>query len=323
MAYHSDYLQSPVLDDSYQDGGSWQVPTSEIMTRSISQSTANTTFTYASSQYSYNTDLSSVGSPVVERKMYTEGFPSSSDQPLPQDSGQLVANVGYHLHDNDVPQTPQDLQLYATSLQAFDYQIPDIVYATEQAIKNAHPAAANDYHNNYCSTELYFLTFDHVNYAQQELLSESAQGSDPPSTSTEKQTYPCLVPGCIQKAFSRSADLDRHYKQVHVEEDKKVKFICDYRKCSRHESPFYRQDHFRDHLRDFHKEDLLRRSKKEDKKWWEGRAPHAVFKGWWRCNRCLVRRVDVRVEGWTCPGCGNPCESERVRVREARGVMGA
>ncbi|KAK4174414.1 zinc finger protein AEBP2 [Triangularia setosa] len=382
------------------------------MQRSSSQSTANTNFTYASSQYSYTTDMSSVGSPIVERKTYGDGWPTSSYHPQPQDSDQLVANVGYHLHDNDL-QAPQDLQLYTTPLQAFEYQIPDIAFAAEQATNNASHAAANDYNNNSCGTDLFVITFDQVNYAQQQLLSQSGQGSDllhteavqqalsdclcyqfrnlerasaetincaldeaayhlqleyrrtgvteaqipdicqlaicgilrpvkdllrdesdasaalvtqpphgfegssssilPPS---EKQTYPCLVPGCNQKAFSRSADLDRHYKQVHIDEDKKTKFICDYKKCPRHELPFYRQDHFRDHLRDFHKEDLLRRSKKENDKWWDTRAPRAVYSGWWRCNRCLMERVQVAVDGYTCPGCGNPCESERARKRE-------
>ncbi|KAK0702620.1 hypothetical protein B0T21DRAFT_110399 [Apiosordaria backusii] len=414
MAYSSSYHQSPVFDDaSYQDV-SWPVPTSSTMQRSSSQSTtltANTNLTYASSQYS--TDVSSLGSPIVEHQIYNEGWPTSSYHPQPQDSNQLVANAGYHLDDKDL-EAPQDLQLYTTPLQAFDYLIRDIELAAEQATNNASHCAANDYNNNSCSTELYVITFDQVNYAQQQLLSQSGQGPEllyteavqqvlsnclccqfrnPELASadtikfaldeaayhlqleyrragvpeaqifhmcqlaicgilrpvkdllrdesdasviasqaahgfegsssssvllhSEKQTYPCLVPGCAQKAFSRSADLDRHYKMVHVDEDKKVKFKCDYKKCNRHDSPFYRQDHFRDHLRDFHKEDLLRRSKKEDRKWWEGRAPHAVYKGWWRCNRCLVKRVDIAQDGYTCPGCGNPCEAERQRVREA------
>ncbi|CAP61735.1 uncharacterized protein PODANS_4_3030 [Podospora anserina S mat+] len=142
------------------------------------------------------------------------------------------------------------------------------------------------------------------------------------STVSEKQTYPCLSPGCSQKAFSRSADLDRHYKQVHIDEDQRIKYHCDYKKCPRHEAPFGRQDHFRDHLRDFHKEDLLRRSKKEEWEWWESRAPRAVFNGWWRCNKCLVVRVDVETDGYTCPACGSSCESDRMRVREAAAGRG-
>ncbi|KAK4175812.1 hypothetical protein QBC36DRAFT_17892 [Triangularia setosa] len=102
---------------------------------------------------------------------------------------------------------------------------------------------------------------------------------------------------------------------------KKTKLFCDYKKCPRHELLFFRYDHFRDHLREFHKEDLPRRSKKENDKWWDTRAPRAVYSGWWRCNRCLMERVQVAVDGYTCPGCGNPCEGERVRKREeyARG----
>ncbi|CAP71664.1 uncharacterized protein PODANS_6_6250 [Podospora anserina S mat+] len=138
---------------------------------------------------------------------------------------------------------------------------------------------------------------------------------------TTKQTYECLAPGCSQKSFSRSADLDRHYKQVHIPEDEKRKYRCDYKKCLRHEAPFGRLDHLKEHLRDFHKEDLISRPKRQDAQWWESRAPRAVFNGWWRCNRCLVVRVDIETDGYTCPACGDPCESDRVRVREAAAGM--
>ncbi|KAK3994657.1 zinc finger protein AEBP2 [Cladorrhinum sp. PSN332] len=148
----------------------------------------------------------------------------------------------------------------------------------------------------------------------------AASSSSPSSLSNsrqhpEKQLYPCLVPGCKQKGFSRSADLERHHNMVHLDETKKKKFACDYKKCSRHEMPFFRQDHFRDHLRDFHKEDLPRRSKKGDASWWSGRSKYATESGWWRCNRCLVVRVSTEANGFTCPQCGASCEIERQRLR--------
>lgn len=106
---------------------------------------------------------------------------------------------------------------------------------------------------------------------------------------------------------------------VHVDDEAKKKFTCDYRKCPRHEKVFYRQDHFRDHLRDYHKEDLPRRGSNSgaDGEWWGSRAPRAVLGGWWRCNRCLVVRVDQAACGFVCPGCGNPCEPERQKYRMA------
>jgi hypothetical protein len=141
---------------------------------------------------------------------------------------------------------------------------------------------------------------------------------------TEKERYPCLIPGCKQKGFSRSADLDRHYKMVHLGEEHKKKYACDYKKCARHDAPFFRQDHFRDHLRLFHKEDLLKRgSGAPDRSWWESRSPRAMFAGWWRCNRCLVVRVDYERHGFVCPGCGNPCEAERQKYRMAAAAQAA
>ncbi|KAK0707589.1 hypothetical protein B0H67DRAFT_647759 [Lasiosphaeris hirsuta] len=141
---------------------------------------------------------------------------------------------------------------------------------------------------------------------------EKAGGSG--LSGAEKEKFVCRK--CPDKGFGRSADLERHNKQVHTSDDKKAKYICDYRKCLRHKQPFFRQDHFRDHLREFHKEDLPRRGVKPDSKWWKGRALRAIFGGWWRCNRCLAHRVDIRRDGYVCPGCGNHCELERQKYRE-------
>lgn len=138
---------------------------------------------------------------------------------------------------------------------------------------------------------------------------------DAPRSQTEKERFRCKHPGCT-KGASRQADLERHYRIVHLHENEKTKYLCDYRKCSRHTVPFYRQDHFRDHLRIYHKEDLLRRGNKGDEDWWSSRSPHVLYNGWWRCNRCLVR-VGLDKCGFVCPGCGNSCEKERQRYRLA------
>jgi len=141
-----------------------------------------------------------------------------------------------------------------------------------------------------------------------------AHGS-PAQTLPEKEKYRCPYPGCKNGA-SRQADLDRHFNVVHLEDDKKIKHICDYKKCPRHTAPFYRQDHFRDHLRIYHKEDLLRRGNKGDEEWWSSRAPRALYNGWWRCSRCLIR-VRLDTDAFTCPNCQSCCEKERQQYRMA------
>lgn len=158
---------------------------------------------------------------------------------------------------------------------------------------------------------------------QKQLANEDsgALGQEVPASSflespiPEKERFTCLVSGCKQKGFGRSADLDRHYKNVHLEEEHKKKFSCDYRKCHRRETPFFRQDHFRDHLREFHKEDLPRRGSKGDAEWWKTRSPLAMFSGWWRCNRCLTTRVQYATHGFECPTCGSNCEPDRQKHR--------
>jgi hypothetical protein len=145
--------------------------------------------------------------------------------------------------------------------------------------------------------------------------------SPPRSNPTEKERFRCPYPSC-PKGASRQADLDRHIRIVHLDDDAKTKFLCDYKKCGRHTDPFFRQDHFRDHLRTYHKEDLLRRGNKGDDEWWTTRAPRAMYNGWWRCSRCLVR-VGLDECGWVCAaGCGTPCEKERQAYRIATADAG-
>ncbi|KAL1842218.1 hypothetical protein VTJ49DRAFT_5830 [Mycothermus thermophilus] len=146
------------------------------------------------------------------------------------------------------------------------------------------------------------------------------------SKAEEKAKYRCKFTGCGRGA-SRQADLERHYATVHFAvfgsdgpdalptDKKKRKYVCDYKMCARHTEPFLRQDHFRDHLRFFHKEDIPRRgARDEGDEWWETRAPCAVSKGWWRCSKCL-RRVTMKKHGFTCPDCGRTCERQRQEYR--------
>ena len=135
----------------------------------------------------------------------------------------------------------------------------------------------------------------------------------------KKKRHVCRTSECSDqpKAFGRAADLDRHHRQVHLGEDMKKKYPCDYSRCGRRKQPFSRQDHFRDHLRDYHREDLTLRGVQADAAWWAARSRPATRGGWWRCNRCLVTRVNIERDEFICPGCGSHCESERVEFRKA------
>ncbi|KAK1828166.1 hypothetical protein QBC39DRAFT_158245 [Podospora conica] len=152
--------------------------------------------------------------------------------------------------------------------------------------------------------------------AQAESSTKRRTHKKTPKPRTEKKRHICRLAECEEdpKPFSRAADLERHQNQVH--HGGKHKFPCDYRRCPRHRDPFSRQDHYRDHLRTFHYEDLpLRGGGKMDEEWWAGRSRKAVAGGWWRCNRCLVVRVPIETDGFACPGCGSNCEDERIEYR--------
>lgn len=91
------------------------------------------------------------------------------------------------------------------------------------------------------------------------------------------------------------------------------KFRCDYPKCQ-HEDPL-RKDHCREHYREFHMEDLVKRGGKADntetETWWERRN---ILKSWWRCCKCLQKTRTS--EGWRCKSCGQQCEQDRQMMRK-------
>jgi hypothetical protein len=171
---------------------------------------------------------------------------------------------------------------------------------------------------------------------------------------TPSPEYVCLYDGCRQKAFRRSADLDRHIKHVHLKPPDV--YFCDYNRCPRSEkavaasrshnlvetvsssssssSPggggggtgagagaFGRKDHCRAHYRDYHREDLCRRNGKEAPGWFDDRN---ISSSWWRCTKCL-RRVSYSRCGWECRDCGQMLEPERINARKRRmgGVKGS
>ncbi|KAF7933820.1 uncharacterized protein EAE98_003529 [Botrytis deweyae] len=148
---------------------------------------------------------------------------------------------------------------------------------------------------------------------------------DPPSD-PQKGVYPCQFPiNCPGKQFRRPADLERHYRHVHADADQKGSFPCDYKPCTRSKGPFTRKDHYRDHLKDFHKEDIgtakQPKNTKDPKKledlqqaWLEERQ---IDPRWWRCRKCL-RRVYVDTNGYKCVNCNEECAKERIEAREQK-----
>ncbi|KOS23239.1 hypothetical protein ESCO_003478 [Escovopsis weberi] len=131
---------------------------------------------------------------------------------------------------------------------------------------------------------------------------------------TSGRDYPvcCLHPGCDAKPFKRRADLDRHYKHKHAPPSLKDAYHCDYPRCGRRRDPFHRRDHFRDHLRDFHKEDIEKRGVHVKEDWFEGRN---TAQTWWRCTKCL-KRVSISRHGFECPTCKTACQARRKEARK-------
>ncbi|PFH61135.1 hypothetical protein XA68_18142 [Ophiocordyceps unilateralis] len=154
----------------------------------------------------------------------------------------------------------------------------------------------------------YLYEYDSPETHYRQLLSATTEvflGGDDDGQSKQQQQrdFPvcCLHPGCTARPFKRRADLDRHYKHRHAPDSVKDSFSCDYPRCSRHQDPFHRLDHFRDHLREFHKEDIEKRGGSE-----AGLRP--ASSSWWRCRRCLKRVYDGHT---TCPKCKTPSMAKR------------
>lgn len=155
-------------------------------------------------------------------------------------------------------------------------------------------------------------------------MADQNDGGRSMKSATSRPKFPCLAAGCT-KQFNRLANLERHSIHMHWT-DKLLNLRCDYPRCPRHESPFHRPDHFRYHLRNFHKEDLITRGYQIDywltesgtvvpDSWWRQRSPTAIYGDWWRCTKCFVR-VFPEQDGFTCPNCLCDCEAVRQAVRK-------
>ncbi|RSM20792.1 hypothetical protein CDV31_000482 [Fusarium ambrosium] len=124
----------------------------------------------------------------------------------------------------------------------------------------------------------------------------------------------CLHPGCTAKPFKRIADLQRHYRNTHNPDETKDAYFCDYSRCTRAHEPFRRRDHYRDHLREYHREDIQKRGVTINEEWLNDRN---YASSWWRCPRCLIR-VHISKNDFECPGCKGSCESKRKEKRRSR-----
>ncbi|ETS74617.1 hypothetical protein PFICI_13101 [Pestalotiopsis fici W106-1] len=126
-------------------------------------------------------------------------------------------------------------------------------------------------------------------------------------------SHMCSEPGCESKtSFKRKADLQRHWEQIHQTPDQKRQFFCDYPKCERSHDSFGRIDHFRQHYRDFHNEDLPRKSGESID--WYADKKQSVSPRTWRCVKCLSKVV-IKDSGFTCNQCNTPCEKQRRNIR--------
>jgi hypothetical protein len=110
---------------------------------------------------------------------------------------------------------------------------------------------------------------------------------------------------------------------VHSHSDTQDTYHCDYPKCNRHRDPFTRKDHYRDHLRDFHLEDIgcakdekIRKGKKGEKEQRIWLSERKISPERWRCGKCLVMNM-VSGSGWTCQSCQIPCGEEQRSRRES------
>ena len=89
-------------------------------------------------------------------------------------------------------------------------------------------------------------------------------------------------------------------------------FSCDYVECSNKNS--CSKDHCREHYREYHMEDLIKRNEPRVEEFLAKRVSH-VKAHWWRCTKCL-QRVIVSRNGYKCAKCEQSCEPKRVAMRK-------
>ncbi|KAI2776568.1 hypothetical protein F4815DRAFT_336533 [Daldinia loculata] len=262
-------------DYGYGDQSYW--PTSAAMARNVSHG----------SEYS-NYSANSNGQYDIAVSPGSENM-GSYDFSNVQDGGTYVSDEQGYDANNQVEQ------------QDFQYQFYDFV-----ASDNSGQGPYWKLKPIYTPTEIY-----------PETLPVSGSDVSPPVSGASAAgdvsgRHVCLEPFCNASPFKRKADLQRHYLHRHRDANQKKPFPCDWKKCQRSKEPFYRLDHCREHYRDYHMEDLLRRnSNKENSEWWKSRNFDSK---WWRCARCLSR-IPIDSKGFECAKCKTTCEPERRKLR--------
>jgi hypothetical protein len=180
------------------------------------------------------------------------------------------------------------------------------------------------------------------------ILKDSMQSklSFKPLTATTKKAIGCAEPGSQERQrlgqpandFSLQDPRDKNESQIlgavdnnlfgHKRSDSTALLhgvkvdeedhFCDWDPCPRKGQSFHRIEHLRDHLRDYHLEDIPRNRKfgKESKQveWFTSRK---LDKDWWRCKGCLGRVFNSE-HRWFCPRCRHTCEQERIENRMQR-----
>lgn len=293
------------MENTYSDSSnrSSDSPPSSCSTVSTGGSSISGTMgsTYVSSYYGIEEDLE----------------PHSRSTPLSQIMGATYASSYY----GSIPPKPENLRPTPSSLLwSEDLEISDYYNLQMPATGSKEPyLLLLEYfpETSFAPRVVYLDSDPYVFHASSlpatcQILITFFNLSNP-----RKHSHPCQVPGraCWKRlgtrpVFSRPADLMRHYANFHGGA-KKERISCDYRNCARVKSPYGRKDRYRDHLREFHKEDLPRLSAKIGNKVVEAWCGSS---NWWRCTKCLLRVV-VKENGWKCPGCKKECEPERKLAR--------
>ncbi|KAH6663458.1 kinase-like domain-containing protein [Halenospora varia] len=159
---------------------------------------------------------------------------------------------------------------------------------------------------------------DRSQHTMEQILEDDYDIDERPVPQEKWGLFRCEHPSCWDRndkfRFHVFADLAQHYKDAHPPIIENESYPCDYTTCKRADDEFSRKDAYRDHLREFHLEDMPKRhrSTKREKEWLASRI---VSPWWWRCARCLLR-LDVKQHGWTCNDCKQECEPERVQLRQ-------
>jgi len=91
---------------------------------------------------------------------------------------------------------------------------------------------------------------DNLKYPRTYLVRLKPKREGPRKGEGRPKEYFCLAPSC-DSIFTRKADLERHFATTHISS---VRFDCPMYRCHRTgEDGFTREDHLKEHLRNYHR----------------------------------------------------------------------